>query len=269
MTQPVLQTPAVVVYKVVMGPYDFVRPRLMADDHVRYVLLSDQTFWVAGGWEQPALPAEISGLSPKDASRWLKFFPQRLFPWADVSIYVDGNIGLSAPLGALARDFYAKGAALGACRHSKRKTIFEEADTWAGSERSSEGDALLLSEQLRRYRQDADWSGGVLTENSILFRNHRHPDLDYAMDLWWSEYERGLKRDQISLPWVVRQTGLPVEYFDWNVRRAETAEFSYRGWHKMPSGPVAAAINTVLDMSPRLLRLARRCKRLLLRGKAG
>ena len=72
--------------------------------------------------------------------------------------------------------------------------------------------------QLRRYRDDGLPADAPFTENAILFRRHGRPALDAAMALWWDELDKGVRRDQLSLAYVLHRSGLAVKLWDWNYK---------------------------------------------------
>lgn len=205
-----------VVYRALFGHYDILAPGTTKDVPARHVAVTDQAFRLGFGWIQRPATDEVLALGPRDASRYCKFFPHRLFPDADVSVYLDGNIVLKGPLATLLDEFRRSGAAIGLFRHPWHEDVYQELEGCRDSRKLGAEEADAAERQLERYGLER---GHGLTENSVIIRDHRHPGLDAAMELWWSEYREGTRRDQLSLPWVLRETGLPVHVWPWNFRR--------------------------------------------------
>ena len=97
--------------------------------------------------------------------------------------------------------------ALGVFRHATRGSIAEEMAACLARDKVS-----LTHRELEDYRQDGFNDKHGLVEAGILLRNHGHIELDPAMSLWWSLFERYRSRDQFSLPYVLWKTGVPCEW---------------------------------------------------------
>ena len=96
-------------------------------------------------------------------------------------------------------------------------------------------DAGPIRAEYAAYRAEgfAD-AAGSLSENAVLFRRHGAQPVRDAMALWWDLVARHSGRDQISLPYVVWKTGLPVHRFDFSYRRANPWFYVYR--HRRDDG---------------------------------
>ena len=106
--------------------YDQIFTPVAATPGVPFVLFSDRRPRLVRGWEHRPFPEATRGLSPSLVNRYCKFFPQRIFPEADVSIYVDANLLVTADLSPLIAEFRASGADIGLFPHKERGDIFEE-----------------------------------------------------------------------------------------------------------------------------------------------
>jgi len=213
--------PRIVVYSAIFGGYDAVFPIKSKDANVDHVLISDGDVPRGSGWTLQRPPAEVATFDAGGKNRWCKFFPQRIFPDYDVSVYVDGNIQLLTPINPLLLAFQSKGVDLGLFKHPERQSITEELEACLAPGKLSAEAAQLVSERLVQYEASADLVRRPLTENGVLFRRHASPALDDAMVLWWEEFQR-VGRDQIALPWVLQQSPIEVAVWDWSYRNANS-----------------------------------------------
>jgi hypothetical protein len=231
-----VKVPESVVYTVITGGYDVPLPVRERDPGLRYVLYTDAAPRFRCGWEVRRIPDGARALGPVLANRWCKFFAHRLFPDCASSLYLDGNIRVLGPLQPLFAEFAASGQAIGLCRHPQRHSIAEEVEACTRLGKFKPRDLALIDAQLARYRagglglDGAPSENGELSENGAILRNHRHPGLAPAMDLWWREMTEGVHRDQVSLPWVRASTGLPTWW--WPTYRAANPYLLGPFWHR-------------------------------------
>jgi hypothetical protein len=208
-----------VVYTCTFLDYDDIYTPVVVSPGVDYVLFSDRKPPLVGGWRWRPMPPETAGMSQTLANRYCKFFPHRLFPDAQLSLYVDGNTLMCGDVWPLLRAFTDSGAALGLFRHQMRDNIEEEVAYCLQVGKIAPAEAAKAELQLKAYAKAGLPAEHVLTENGVLLRRHDAPGLDAAMTLWREELERHTRRDQISLPYVVHATGVSVEIFDWDYKR--------------------------------------------------
>jgi Protein of unknown function (DUF616) len=225
------QTADRIVYSVITGGYDVPLPPRRLDPGLRLVLFTDAPPQGRSQWEIRPLPPEAQHLAPALANRWAKFFAHKLFPDIRHSLYLDGNLRILGPLEPLFGAFAASGAAMGLCRHPWHQDIAAEAEACRRDGKFSPEDLDRLGPQLARYRASGFDFTGEVTENGAILRDHAHPGLAPAMDLWWQELMQGTRRDQISLPWVRLESGLPT--WTWPSYRSPNA-FLQGPYHHRP-----------------------------------
>jgi hypothetical protein len=157
-------------------------------------------------------------MSQTHANRYAKFFPHRVLPEADCSIYLDANILVLGDLTPLIGEFLASGADIGLFPHRERSTLAEEFEFCRQVGKIPPSDVEKGLAQLRRYRDAGLPPDPTFTENAIIFRRHGNPALADAMELWWSELRSYTQRDQLSLPYVLFKSPLAVKIWDWNYK---------------------------------------------------
>ncbi|MDW8259151.1 MAG: DUF616 domain-containing protein, partial [Gammaproteobacteria bacterium] len=186
-----------VVYTAIAADYDELRPPRVIPEGVDFVCFTERGKRVPAGWTHRVLPR--SELPPASSNRYAKMHPHLLFPAHDASIYVDGNIEIIADVRPLAQRVVAE-AAIGLFDHPVRSNTFDEAIECAliGFDRASR-----IREQMRRYYLEGYTFGGGLFEASVIVRAHHDPGVVRTMTRWWDEWQRGVKRDQLSLMYVL------------------------------------------------------------------
>ena len=208
----------VVVYTCTFLSYDQIFPPVRRTPGVDYVLFSDRRPRLLSGWEWRPLPEAVRSMSQTMTNRYCKFFPHRLFPEADLSIYVDGNTLILEDLGPLLADFEAAGAGIGLFAHKERDSLLDELAWGERTGKIPPEEVERAAEQVARYRAAGMPPDHLLTENGIIFRRHADPDLGPAMELWWDELCAYSRRDQLSLPYVLHTTGIATKVWDWNYK---------------------------------------------------
>ena len=209
----------IVVYSCTFLDYDNVYTPVTMTPGVDYVLFCERRPRFVGGWQWRRLPAEVAGLSQSMANRYCKFFPDRLFPDADVTIYVDGNTLMKGDLRPLIEEFLASNAEIGLFRHKERQSIDEELAFCKQVGRIKAEDFAKGDAQLAAYYAEGFPREHVLSQNGIILRRHGGPGLPAAMRLWWEHMMQHAPRDQLSGPFVLWKTGLPCHLWDWDYRR--------------------------------------------------
>ena len=195
-----------VVYTAVFGDYDAIHAPRRHVAGVDFVCFADDPAQVPAGWTHRELSGEAASLSPASRNRWAKMHPDRLFPAHDVSVYVDGNIDIIGDVGELAHGAVAAGP-LSMYDHPFRKCLYDEALAcarvgllWLGP----------IRRHVERYAAEGFPRNAGLYEANVIVRRHHDPHVIRAMARWWSEWQSGIKRDQLSLTYALWREGLMV-----------------------------------------------------------
>lgn len=196
-----------VIYTAIFGGYDRLK-RVTRTPGVRYVCYTDRPQPGSHGWE-------IVNVGPQDdpvrAVRWHKMHPHELFPQAERSLWVDGSFSFR---GNPRRALSAAGSAdVFLARHPVRTCILQEADECLRLGRSGQE----TIEQARSYIEAGHPTNWGLCCGGFILRRHT-PTVATFNQIWWGEFEkwhaRGASRDQISLQWALRVSGVAFESFD-------------------------------------------------------
>jgi len=204
------------VYTCVFGKYDLVFPPIMPEPELDYLIITDDASMQVRGWQTHVVDA-AHFLSPKAANLHFRALVHREFSRYVASLYIDGNIRLIGKTSAFFTDFLASGATLGLFPHPLRETVADEIEACLSA--SKVVDRNRVSAEFAYYRQNGFLDDVGLIETAIILKNHRGQDLDAAMEMWWSMFEKFNSRDQFSLPFVISQVEVSCFYQDWSFRK--------------------------------------------------
>lgn len=208
------------IYTCITNDYDWLLSPVWRSQHVHYICFTDNPKMNSKGWEMRPLPS-VAGLSSGTlANRFCKFFPWKILPEHDWSLYIDANIRVMSDPSPVLADMEALGAELAIPTHPQRSTIWQEAEACKRRNKFPASDHPVLNDQLARYQADGFPSDTGLTENGIIFRSGDSARLIPVMEQWWEELQNGVQRDQLSLPYVLWSTGIPVYRLPFSARDA-------------------------------------------------
>lgn len=194
----------VAVFTAISNGYDDLKEPEAVSANTDYFVFTDADMPAHSKWT--ALPFEYLSHDPTRTARFIKTHPHLYFKDYDWAIWIDANLQLAAPAeqllpdGPRTADFYT-------WRHPLRNCVYEEADECIL--RNKDERAVIMDQiESLRTRQFPKQYG--LFETSVLVSKMGVNAVEQMYNLWWSEICKWSKRDQISLPFVVRSTGIEV-----------------------------------------------------------
>lgn len=203
------------VFTAVFNGYDRIYPPIRTDHDIDYVIITDDPTVQVQGWKTFIVSGN-SFDSPKAANLYYRAMIHRVLPGYDASLYVDGNIRLKNYLSDLFGLLKGSNSAVMLFQHPLRSSVREElkAVIYSGKIKYPEVAQLEFDDYIR----DGFLDNIGLGETTIILRDHNHPKLDKAMVLWWDNFRMYLTRDQLSFPYVIWRTGLPVSWLPGSFR---------------------------------------------------
>lgn len=205
-----LKDKKIVIYTCIVGGYDALKEPLLEFDNVEYVCFTDDIAAIKKGdhtkWHIRQIPENISRTYDKTLSnRYVKMHPKEMFPDADYSIYVDGNIGIQSFLGSyLAKTRVKTGIAIFA--HSQRQCIYAEAKVCISRRK---GSREAIERQIKVYNKAGFPRNYGLYECTVLASDLSNTLSIEIMEKWWKEFlDSKSYRDQLSLPYVMWKSGM-------------------------------------------------------------
>ena len=191
----------VVVYTALTGEYDRVNEILFKEEGVDYYLFTNNPSLHSKTWK--VIPVN-SNLDNVLLSREIKMFPHKyLNEDYEVSVYIDANAVIYGEITQLTR-YLGIGKSFAVSRHSVRNTVKEEIDICIKLGKVDGGQAW---EQYERYLSEGFQADQPLLECGILVRKHKDQKLQLLMLNWFNEFEKGIRRDQLSLPPCISRLG--------------------------------------------------------------
>ena len=221
----------IVFYTCVTHGYDSFVPKPASQGlSAKFVCFTNDVSLHASGWEIRSLASPVDLVRADHINRWHKFFAHDIFPDADVSIYIDGNVAISADWSDLIVSFVKSGAGFSCFFHSQRDSVYQEMEACRIQGKFKHGDEVLCVAQLEAYKALGFPGDSRLLAATVLFRRHGSSLLREAMSLWWEQVNSYTCRDQLSLPFVLWKTGLPFFGMKLDVLRSNI--YMFRVPHK-------------------------------------
>ena len=215
----------VAVYTAVTANYDSLPAPAIKVPGWDYLCFTDETSTARIGWEVRALPQ--NELDQIRRSRLPKILAHRFLSDYDISIWIDGNVGIRGDLAEFCKIALAHADIAffrhGAHRHSVAAEI--HACSHAGK---APLDVMTFQYECYRAQGFPD-SSGIIPEGGVIVRRHHHPRVRAAMEQWWSELLKHSARDQISLPYIIWRNSMTVALLDWDLRKAPWFTFRDHG----------------------------------------
>ncbi|GEA52356.1 hypothetical protein VIN01S_31600 [Vibrio inusitatus NBRC 102082] len=193
----------IALYTVLAGEYDELNSITLSSD-IEAFLISDRVRETPKGWKLIVIDKEAKE-SNVTFNRKFKIQPSLLFSDYDMTIYVDSNIEVKSEIKPLINQVSQSKYELALYRHPQRSSVYEEADDL---KRRGYDYFFNVDNQMTRYKEQGFKSKALYEANIIVRKNTSL--VNNTMKLWWDEFSRGVKRDQLSLTYSCFKTGLEV-----------------------------------------------------------
>jgi hypothetical protein len=193
----------IVVYTAIGAGYDSLKPVPAGWlGEVEFVAFLDSPR-TAPGWDVRPLHAEFD--DPCRNAKIHKILPDKYFPEARYSLWIDGSIVIKSPIPA--RQLFEeqlKDHDLALFRHRRRRCVYDEAAICL--ERAKDA-AHLIERQIAKYRTEGYPAQNGLAECCVLLRRHTE-QIRLFGEAWYEEIRTQSRRDQLSFNYVCRKLGL-------------------------------------------------------------
>lgn len=190
-----------VVYTTSVG-YEFELPETVQARNVRYVCFSDVPRKQNSGWEIFLIEPLFED-DPARSSREPKILAHNFLSNFDNSLYIDSRVQLKQnPLDLWNYLIPTPNMVFGAFLHSKRDTL---ADEFKAVVQSRLDDVQNIKSQWNSYKRlHPDIILAKPVWGGVLARRHNNQKCKRAMQKWYSHVLRYSRRDQLSLPLILR-----------------------------------------------------------------
>jgi hypothetical protein len=194
----------VAYFTCITGDYDTLRLPEHLSAEIDYHVFTDQP--VSGYGVFQVHPVGMLGLSdPTRRARHIKLHPHTLMAGYDVVVFGDANVIIRGDLMPHVRRFRESGSPLAFVPHPARHCLYEEAVICVACERDS---AERIVPQMLAYQQEGFPAGAGLSESNLFACRPADPATPAFFEAWWTELERGSRRDQLSAHYVLWKLGL-------------------------------------------------------------
>lgn len=186
----------IAVYTAIYGNYDALQIPEVIDPACDYYCFTDADIGWQDTWKRSDTVWQHD--DPARTVRHIKIHPHLYFPDYEWSVWLDGNLRLQAPVWSL---LPSRDADMALYEHPFRDCLYAEAEACSTQ---GKDDSSTIQAQIERYRNVGYPEHNGLTENNVLVRRHNAPAMVAMAEAWWREICAGSRRDQISLPFVLR-----------------------------------------------------------------
>lgn len=185
--------------------YDHLQyPRL--DEGYQYLYLTDNKL-SQQIWNFQFVDWKKIHSDPKRAINHFKVGMEDL-PDHDISLWIDSSMKFKGKISGLINKFIDSNADLSICRHRWRNCVFDEGK--AVLKRNLDN-PIIVNQHLDRYRKlNFPKKFGLLETTFILRRNTINTRL--FNKIWYSEYKKGSRRDQLSVMYAFRS--IPLKFME-------------------------------------------------------
>ena len=187
------------VYSVITNNYDELH-EIKFKSNLRFICFTDNKDLKVKGWE--TIFFQIKNSKNFNENRKIKMFPNKYLKNFDQTLYIDGNIRVKKDPEPLF-DKYLKNNFLVISKHPFRDCLYEEAKFIKFSKKLNKEEINALDNQIKSYYLKGMPKHFGLWENNIILRKNNHPQNVIVSKLWWEEYSKGVKRDQVSFPFII------------------------------------------------------------------
>lgn len=198
----------IAVYTCIIGRYDSLQEPLIQPDNIDYYAITDFDIPKDSKWKRIDVSDfnEVKGFTPALKNRYFKINPHKIFKNYKYSIYVDGNFRICSDLTEHIHRISEYG--LSNFKHSKRTCVYEEAKVCKILKKETEDNINAYVERIKKEGFPENYG---LLACDILVREHHNETCIMLMEDWWSEFKNHVKRDQLSLPFVLFKHGIKPE----------------------------------------------------------
>ena len=197
----------IAVYTCILGNYDQPQEPQFIPGNVDYILVTDGDFPANSAWKGIDVRSirDVPDHDPSRVSRYVKCHPHLFLDEYDYSIYIDGNIKTIGDMRYLIHLLNPCGFIASLHRH--RDCIYDELEQCV---RLRKDDPQAMRRQIEVYQNSGMPKHYGLIEANLMVRDHHNPVCREIMERWWREITQHSRRDQLALPFVLWQMGIPV-----------------------------------------------------------
>ena len=197
----------IAVYTCITGGYDKLEIPSFVDSRIDYFCFTDNEVHQDNDFWCTKL-LNFSEFDNKDLNRYIKMNTHIFLSDYDITVYIDGNVKIVGDLYELLSEINGLDGVFFAYTHSERNCIYSEA---AACSYYSHDWIWNIAKKMRGYSEsNYPVNNGLVSANVLIRKNNS--TMSILMDAWWSAYCHGVKRDQLSLPFISWKLNIQIDY---------------------------------------------------------
>lgn len=196
----------VVTYTAIIGDYDKLYEPYFKTPDTEMVCFTDNPRLISDNWKIVLVDRPLG--DPVRCARRLKVLSHRLFPEANITIWVDGNLELLKAIDIGTASMLVSNRAVSAYHHCVRKDVMSEAEFCSDKGLDN---ARVIWHQMAQYREEGFPDDVGLAHTSFLVRRNV-PEATMFNEAWWREIENGSRRDQLSFDYCRWRLGVEMSW---------------------------------------------------------
>jgi O-antigen biosynthesis protein len=197
----------IAVVTALYGGYDNLMLPLNICDDFDYFCFTDRQQDTFGVWKLCSAPYYNEDTTR--VARFVKTHLNELFPNYDYVIWVDGNVRFNHKIENILEDFIKSNKDICLIKHPIRNCVYEEANKCIDLNKDSPD---LIEMQAQFYRKSGFPENYGMYETNVYIINNRSDKIDKFYSIWWSEIKLRSRRDQMSITYSLKNSGLTVEH---------------------------------------------------------
>jgi len=209
-----------VIYTAIFGDYDILRE---GEHKGRKVIFTDREQEVTS-WEVVRCASEFEDSTR--SARQKKILSHIVFPDEDYVVWMDGSLEMKIDFNEDILESLLGRYDMALYPHKYRSCIYQEAR--ACKDRNKD-DHNIINAQMKRYREDGYPPGIGLAETGFLIRRNTQQVKEFN-EMWWSEVQKGSRRDQLSFNYCLWKLGTKVRL----IRPGDVYGNNYFCWVRHP-----------------------------------
>lgn len=196
-----------VIYTFIFGGYDDLKEPEIVSQGWDYICFTDDKNLISEVWEikQFTRDEKSIGLNNKRLAMMHMILFHKVLPQYDVSISIGGQIKINCNLYLFLKNNWNERHEMISVLHPQRDFIYEEAIACL-DQRKDENN--VIEDHINRYKKDKYPAHNGLYATGVIVRKHSSLPLKTMCELWFDEYIRGSKRDQLSLNYAIWKSDL-------------------------------------------------------------
>lgn len=192
----------IAVFTCVTGGFDELVPPLVVEQGIDYLFFSDKPVTAPEPYQ--FRNCRYIDPNPRRTARFLKTHPHFHLRDYDFVVWIDGNIIAMGGFSKYIEMVIDNHVDLGLIAHPIRLSFAAEADECI---RIGADDAKVMEEQKQTYLASGLAETGLI-ETNIIISTPKRPKTKQFYDIWWREMCRFSYRDQISVNFALRASGI-------------------------------------------------------------